>query len=89
MLIFFKVYDIYSENKNCNTPVEITIMTMQGPPMAGTNNKIVSTKRKKGGKNGQGRDGQGSAGELLVIPFLSKFVFPPDGSSAITDIIMK
>lgn len=78
--------DLYTPRKSALNFLGV-IASSKGPPMAGTSNKIVSTKRKKGGKSGQGL-GQGSAGELLVIPFLSKFVFPPDGSSASTDVVM-
>lgn len=79
--------DLYTPRKSALNLLGV-IASSKGPPMAGTSNKIVSTKRKKGGKNRQGREGQGSAGELLVIPFLSKFIFPPDGSSASTDVVM-
>lgn len=79
--------DLYTPRKSALNLLGV-IASSKGPPMAGTSNKIVSTKRKKGGKNKQGREGQVSAGELLVIPFLSKFIFPPDGSSASTDVVL-
>lgn len=78
--------DLYTPRKSSLNLLGV-IASSKGPPMAGASNKIVSTKRKKGGKNGRGREGQGSAGELLVMPFLSKFAFPLDGSAS-TDIVM-
>lgn len=48
----------------------------QGPPMVSTgNDSAASIKRKKGDKNKR-KDKRSSVGELLIIPFLSKFPLP-------------
>lgn len=48
----------------------------KGPPVAGSgSNTSTSSKRKKGDKKGKDRS---SIGELLVLPFLSKFPLPSD-----------
>jgi hypothetical protein len=45
-------------------------------------------KRKKGGK-GKGKDGSGTAGEILVMPFLSQFPLPADGSDPRSEEVIK
>ncbi|KAG0600495.1 hypothetical protein M758_11G038800 [Ceratodon purpureus] len=54
------------------------IATSKGPPTAEVTKNVATMKRKKGGK-GKNDDGEGTAGEVLVIPFLSQFPLPPDG----------
>lgn len=54
------------------------IATSKGPPTAGGAKNVATMKRKKGGK-GKNKDGEGTAGEVLVMPFLSRFPLPPDG----------
>ena len=50
---------------------------MQGPPMgAACNGSSASSKRKKGERNKGSR--RSSMGELLVLPFLSKFPIPSE-----------
>eukprot|EP01018_Ginkgo_biloba_P009463 Gb_12572 [translate_table: standard] len=78
--------DLYTPRRSAINLLSVIALS-KGPPMAGTANKIASAKRKKGGKSGKGREGQGSAGELLVIPFLSKYLLPSDGSSATSDSV--
>lgn len=55
------------------------IATAKGPPTAGGVKKGAAMKRKKWGK-AKGKDGLGTAGEVLVMPFLSQFTLPPDGA---------
>ncbi|XP_057871628.2 uncharacterized protein LOC131078011 isoform X2 [Cryptomeria japonica] len=79
--------DLYTPRKSALNLLGVIALS-KGPPMSSTTNKIVATKRKKGGKSTKGKGGEGSAGQLLVIPFLSKFVCPFDSSSGPTDTIM-
>lgn len=60
----------------------------QGPPTAGGTKKGAAMKRKKGGK-GKGKDWSGTAGEILVMPFLSQFHMPADGSDPRSEDVMK
>jgi hypothetical protein len=45
-------------------------------------------KRKKGGK-GKSKDGEATAGEILVMPFLSQFPLPPDGVQPTSELAVK
>ena len=45
-------------------------------------------KRKKGGE-GKRKDGSGTAGEILVMPFLSQFSLPADGSDPRSEEVIK
>lgn len=56
-------------------------LCLQGPPVAAS----VLSKRKKGEKNRQ--KNRSSMGELLVIPFLSKFPIPTDITTSVTKIV--
>ena len=58
-----------------------TISCLQGPPVVAS----VTSKRKKGEKNKQ--KGRSSMGELLVLPFLSKFPIPSDVNTPVTKTI--
>jgi hypothetical protein len=60
----------------------------QGPPTAGGTKKTAAMKRKKGGK-GKGKDGAGTAGELLVMPFMSQFPLPADGADPLSEDVIK
>nr|PNR26439.1 hypothetical protein PHYPA_031014 [Physcomitrium patens] len=64
------------------------IATAKGPPTAGGTKKGAAMKRKKGGK-GKGKDWSGTAGEILVMPFLSQFHMPADGSDPRSEDVMK
>lgn len=55
----------------------------QGPPVAS-----AASKRKKGDKN-KGKSEMSSIGELLVIPFLSKFPIPSHGEDASSVAVQK
>lgn len=79
--------DLYTPRKSALNILGLIALS-KGPPMSGTTNQIVSTKRKKGGKVPNGKGGAGSAGELLVLPFLSKFVCPLGDSAVIADTVM-
>ncbi len=48
-----------------------------GSPTSGGTKKAAATKRKKGEK-GKGKDGQSTAGEILVMPFLFQCPLPDD-----------
>ena len=56
----------------------------QGPPTA-----VNTAKRKKAGKGGKSKEAHGTVGELLVIPFLSRFHLPPDGSTVTSEPVVK
>ncbi|KAL3700792.1 hypothetical protein R1sor_018814 [Riccia sorocarpa] len=63
------------------------IATSKGPPTTVTAKKVAAMKRKKAGK-GKGKDGQGTAGELLVLPFLSQFSLPPPDTPPTSDLVI-
>ncbi|XP_056168481.1 importin beta-like SAD2 homolog isoform X2 [Syzygium oleosum] len=61
------------------------VMSMsKGPPMGSS--KSTSSKRKKGEKNKRNSQ-QSSVGELLVLPFLSKFPVPTDDNASQSTIL--
>ncbi|BBN00117.1 hypothetical protein MPTK1_1g26560 [Marchantia polymorpha subsp. ruderalis] len=62
------------------------IATSKGPPTTVAAKKVAAMKRKKAGK-GKGKDGQGTAGELLVLPFLSQFPLPPPEAASASDLV--
>ncbi|KAG6548715.1 hypothetical protein Mapa_009870 [Marchantia paleacea] len=64
------------------------IATSKGPPTTVAAKKVAAIKRKKAGK-GKGKDGQGTAGELLVLPFLSQFPLPPPEAASASDLVTK
>ena len=79
------------QNGNTNTFSKIemllsfayTFFWFQGPPVAS-----AASKRKKGDKN-KGKSEMSSIGELLVIPFLSKFPIPSHGEDASSVAVQK
>ncbi|KAH9325798.1 hypothetical protein KI387_005976, partial [Taxus chinensis] len=77
--------DLYTPRKSALNLLGVIALS-KGPPMSSTTNTTVASKRKKGGKSTKVKGSQ--TGQLLVMPFLSKFGFPVDGSSAITDTVM-
>ncbi|CBI25943.3 unnamed protein product, partial [Vitis vinifera] len=58
----------------------------KGPPVAASNCSSALSKRKKSEKN-RGKDQRCFMGELLVIPFLSKFPIPSEANVSETKII--
>lgn len=58
-------------------------MQLQGPPAV-----PAASKRKKGDKNKK-KQQNSSMGELLVIPFLSKFSIPSDGEDILSKTVQK
>ncbi|KAJ7567515.1 hypothetical protein O6H91_02G151300 [Diphasiastrum complanatum] len=64
------------------------VATSKGPPTVSGGKKNAAIKRKKGSKAGLGKDDQGTAGELLVIPFLSRYALPPDGDPTTMEPLM-
>ncbi|XP_076942305.1 uncharacterized protein LOC143612130 [Bidens hawaiensis] len=63
--------DLFTPRKSALNLLGV-ISVSKGPPVVGS----VTSKRKKGEKNKQ--KGRSSMGELLVLPFLSKFPVPSD-----------
>lgn len=63
-------------------------MYFQGPPTAEGAKNVATMKRKKGGKV-KSKDGDGTAGEVLVMPFLSQFPLPSDGIQPDSEIAIK
>lgn len=66
----------------------IRLAIAQGPPTGQGVKNVTTMKRKKGGK-GKSKDGEGTAGEALVMPFLSQFPLPADGSPPDSDVAVK
>ncbi|KAH7292282.1 hypothetical protein KP509_29G060400 [Ceratopteris richardii] len=69
--------DLYTPRKSALNLLGL-ISTSKGPPSPVLSNGVSSAKRKKAGKNSRRKDAQGTAGELLIVPFLSRFSVPPD-----------
>lgn len=62
------------------------VLCLQGPPVGtSTNSLSASSKRKKNEKNKRSNQ-HPSIGELLVLPFLSKFPIPSDANTSQTRI---
>lgn len=72
--------DLFTPRKSALNLLGV-ISISKGPPTVAS----VSSKRKKGEKNKQ-KD-RSSMGELLVVPFLSKFPIPTDINTSITKIV--
>ena len=64
------------------------VLRSQGPPTAEGTKAITTMKRKKGGR-GKKSDGEGTAGEVVVMPFLSQFPLPPEGIQPDSEISTK
>ena len=56
----------------------------QGPPTA-----VNTAKRKKAGNASKSKEARGTVGELLVVPFLSRFHLPPDGCTLTSEPVVK
>ncbi|XP_057476826.1 LOW QUALITY PROTEIN: importin beta-like SAD2 homolog [Actinidia eriantha] len=68
--------DLFTARKSALNLLGVISMS-KGPPVGGSGyNSSLSSKRKKGDKT-RGKD-RSSMGELLVLPFLSKFPIPSD-----------
>ncbi|KAD4385083.1 hypothetical protein E3N88_25251 [Mikania micrantha] len=70
--------DLFTPRKSALNLLGV-ISISKGPPVVGS----VTSKRKKGEKNKQ--KGRSCMGELLVLPFLSKFPIPSDVNTPITN----
>jgi hypothetical protein len=89
-IISFLEFSLFSFLVLQNTGMCLFVLDwiIQGPPTSGGTKKAAATKRKKGGK-GKGKDGQGTAGEILVMPFLSQFPVPDDGAAPSSEQVLK
>ncbi|XP_059632005.1 importin beta-like SAD2 homolog [Cornus florida] len=77
--------DLFTARKSALNLLGVIAMS-KGPPMiASGNSSSVSSKRKKGEKN-KGKN-RSSMGELLVLPFLSKFPIPSNVDTSKTKIL--
>eukprot|EP00250_Pteridium_aquilinum_P033256 c5372_g1_i1 orf=217-3513(+) len=79
--------DLYTPRRSALNLLGL-ISTSKGPPSPAVAKSVSSTKRKKAGKNGKNKEAQGTAGELLVVPFLSRFSLPPDGCPSISEPVI-
>ncbi|XP_048129255.1 importin beta-like SAD2 isoform X2 [Rhodamnia argentea] len=70
--------DLFTARKSAINLLGVMSMS-KGPPMRSS--KSTSSKRKKGEKNKRDSQ-QSSVGELLVLPFLSKFPVPTDDNAS-------
>ncbi|KAF9592182.1 hypothetical protein IFM89_012676 [Coptis chinensis] len=69
--------DLFTARKSATNLLGV-ISFSKGPPMSCNNNSASSVKRKKGDKI-KGKE-RSSIGELLVLPYLSKFPVPTDAT---------
>lgn len=77
--------DLFTARKSAINLLGVISMS-KGPPVAASNCSSALSKRKKGEKN-RGKDQRCFMGELLVIPFLSKFPIPSEANVSETKII--
>ncbi|KAL6990169.1 hypothetical protein U1Q18_015916 [Sarracenia purpurea var. burkii] len=68
--------DLFTVRKSALNLLGVISMSKGPPSVSSSNNSSLSSKRKKGDKN-KGKD-RSAMGELLVLPFLSKFPIPSD-----------
>ncbi|MCO5600948.1 hypothetical protein L7F22_055065 [Adiantum nelumboides] len=80
--------DLYTPRRSALNLLGL-ISTSKGPPIFVGSNDVSATKRKKAGKNGNIKDSQGTAGELLIVPFLSKFSVPTENSPLTSEPVVK
>ncbi|PPD97876.1 hypothetical protein GOBAR_DD05130 [Gossypium barbadense] len=72
--------DLFTARKSAINLLGVVSMS-KGPPTVSSNNgSSASSKRKKGEKNK--KNNQRSIGELLVLPYLSKFPIPSDATAS-------
>lgn len=79
--------DLYTPRRSALNLLGL-ISTSKGPPTPAMAKNVSATKRKKAGKNGKYKEAQGTAGELLIVPFLSRFPLPPDGCSSTSEPVI-
>ncbi|KAL8151290.1 hypothetical protein V2J09_021098 [Rumex salicifolius] len=72
--------DLFTARKSAINLLGVISMS-KGPPLVTSGSSQASSKRKKGEKN-KGKHQRYSMGELLVIPFLSKFPIPTDANAS-------
>ncbi|XP_057416907.1 importin beta-like SAD2 homolog isoform X2 [Lotus japonicus] len=78
--------DLFTARKSAGNLLGVISMS-KGPPMeSATDSSSASTKRKKGQKNKRSNQPR-SMGELLVLPFLSKFPIPSDSNVSQPNIL--
>ncbi|EXB80274.1 hypothetical protein L484_025130 [Morus notabilis] len=78
--------DLFTARKSAINLLGV-ISLSKGPPMGtSSNGSLASSKRKKGEKN-KGNSRRCSIGELLVLPFLSKFPIPFEAIGTETEIL--
>lgn len=78
--------DLFTARKSAINLLGV-ISLSKGPPIGtSSNGSLASSKRKKGEKN-KGNSRRSSIGELLVLPFLSKFPIPSEANGAQTEIL--
>ncbi|XP_021751943.1 uncharacterized protein LOC110717528 [Chenopodium quinoa] len=71
--------DLYTARKSAMNLLGVISMS-KGPPVVASSS-LSSLKRKQGDKK-KGKDQRCSVGELLVLPFLSKFPLPSDANAS-------
>ena len=68
---------------------ETTSHILQGPPVVTNSHSFMSSLKRKKGEKKRGKEQPCSVGELLVLPFLSKFPIPSDANAFDTDMSNK
>ncbi|XP_010270925.1 PREDICTED: importin beta-like SAD2 homolog isoform X1 [Nelumbo nucifera] len=76
--------DLFTARKSAINLLGVISMS-KGPPVVTSANNTASSKRKKSEKNKR-REQKSSIGELLVLPFLSKFSIPSDVTLCQTEV---
>ncbi|KAF5191926.1 importin beta-like SAD2-like protein, partial [Thalictrum thalictroides] len=76
--------DLFTARKSAINLLGV-ISLSKGPPMSSNSSSISSIKRKKGDKT-KGKVRHSYMGDLLVLPFLSKFPVPSDATASQTNI---
>ncbi|WCJ23225.1 ARM repeat superfamily protein [Euphorbia peplus] len=78
--------DLFTARKSAINLLGVISMSKGPPTMSSRNDSAASFKRKKGEKNSRD-DQRSSMGELLVLPFLSKFPIPSDANASKATIV--
>ncbi|XP_048497236.1 uncharacterized protein LOC104889132 isoform X2 [Beta vulgaris subsp. vulgaris] len=76
--------DLFTARKSAMNLLGVISMSKGPPLVTDSHSSVSSLKRKKGEK--KGKDQRCSVGQLLVLPFLSKFPIPSDANASDTSI---
>ncbi|XP_057524952.1 importin beta-like SAD2 homolog isoform X3 [Amaranthus tricolor] len=77
--------DLFTARKSASNLLGVISMS-KGPPVVTNSHSFMSSLKRKKGEKKRGKEQPCSVGELLVLPFLSKFPIPSDANAFDTDM---